>query len=224
MMIKRKNRIDNELVVATTPHSHISEEFRRLRTNLNLSSVPGEFRSLLVASSAEGEGRSMVAANLAVVYAQQGKKVLLVDGDLRNPTANESFGLKNKAGLSTILEGRMGMEAAIQKNAFENLDLLSSGPVPSNPSELLSSDTMAQLMDRMAKTYGIVIFDSPPLLKAVDAQIIANKCDGSILVIHSGATDRKQVLKAQEILASSGSQLIGVILNNFKPVPAKSFG
>ena len=213
---KKKNGIERELVAITMPNSLISEQFRRLRTNLNFSSTKENLQTLIVTSANAGEGKSMVAANLAVVYAQEGKKVLLVDSDLRNPTAHKTFRMQNDVGISTLLTEEMNVEKAVRKTAIENLDLLCSGPIPSNPSELLSSKAMEDLMGKLKKAYDFVIFDSPPILSVVDGQIIANKCDASIFVINSGKTDREQALEAKEAITSSGSKVLGVILNNYR--------
>lgn len=216
MVRKKKNETERELVAVSMPHSLVSEQFRRLRTNLNFSSSQENLKSLIVASANPGEGKSMVAANLAVVYAQEGKKVLLVDSDLRNPTVHKTFRMQNDVGISNLLTEGMNVEKAVRKTAIENLDLLCSGPIPSNPSELLSSIAMEDLMGKLTKAYDLVIFDSPPILSVVDGQIIANKCDASIFVINSGKTDRGQAFEAKEAITSSGSKVLGVILNNYR--------
>jgi capsular exopolysaccharide synthesis family protein len=210
----KKNETERELVAVTMPHSLISEQFRRLRTNLNFSSSKGNLQTLIVTSANAGEGKSMVAANLAIVYAQEGKKVLLVDSDLRNPTVHKTFRMQNDVGLSTLLTQQVIVEKAVRKTAIDNLDLLCSGPIPSNPSELLSSKAMEELMEKLKLAYDFVIFDSPAILSFVDGQIIANKCDASIFVINSGKTDREQAIEAKEAITSSGSKVLGVILNN----------
>lgn len=223
MVKKQKNEVERELVAITTPQSLVSEQFRRLRTNLNFSSSKENLQSLIITSANAGEGKSLVAANLAIVFAQEGKKVLLIDGDMRNPTSHKTFRMKNDIGISNLLAEETIAEAAIRKTVVENLDLLCSGPVPPNPSELLSSTAMDRLMEKLKKAYDLVIFDSPPILSVVDGQIIANKCDGSIFVIDSGKTGKEHALKVKEALTSSGSRLLGVILNNNKQKPAKSY-
>lgn len=223
MVKKQKINSEGELVAITSPQSLVSEQFRRLRTNLNFSSSQENLQSLIITSANAGEGKSIVAANLAIVYAQEGKKVLLIDGDMRNPTVHKTFRIKNDIGISNLLAEETIAEAAILKTTIKNLDLLCSGPVPPNPSELLSSEAMNQLMEKLKKAYDFVIFDSPPILSVVDGQIIANKCDGSIFIVDSGKTDKEHALKAKEALTSSGSKLLGVILNNYKQKPKKSY-
>ena len=223
MIRKKKNEVERELVLLTTPQSLVSEQFRRLRTNLNFSSAEEKIHSLIITSANAGEGKSMMAANLAVAYAQEGKTILLVDSDMRNPTAHKTFHMKNDIGISNLLAEETIPEVAIRKTAIKNLDLLCSGPVPLNPSELLSSKVLERLIDKLEKSYDLVIFDSPPILSVVDGQIIAHKCDGSLLVINSGKTDREQALRAKQALVSSGSKLVGVILNNFQQRPEKNY-
>lgn len=190
---------------------------------MNFSTAKDGLQTLIVTSAKAGEGKSMVAANLAVVYAQEGKKVLLVDSDMRNPTAHKTFRMQNYIGLSNLLAEETIAEAAIRRTDVDNLDLLCCGPIPRNPSELLSSKAMEELMERLKKAYDFIIFDSPPILSVVDGQILANKCDASIFVVNSGKTDKGQALKAKEALASSGSKLLGVILNNLEQTPEKSY-
>lgn len=223
MARKKNNKPERELVAITTPQSLVSEQFKRLRANLNFMLPKENLRSLIVTSANAGDGKSMVAANLAVVFAQEGKKVLLVDGDMRNPTTHKTFRLKNDIGMSNLLAEEIVAEAAIRKTAIDNLDLLCCGPVPPNPSELLGSKAMERLMEKLEKAYDFVIYDSPSLLSVVDGQIMASKCDGSIFVINSGKTDKGQAIKAKEALTLSGSRVLGVILNNFREAPAKSY-
>src|SRR5699024_5261211 len=147
----------------------------------------------LVTSSGPEEGKSMTTANLAVVYAQQGKKTLLIDADLRKPTVHYTFRLDNLQGLSSILVGETSWENAINTSDVKNLDVISCGPIPPNPSELLGSRRMRALLQEANKLYDIVIFDAPPVLAVTDAQILANVVDGSLLVIRSNQTEFEQV-------------------------------
>ncbi|MFD1862010.1 CpsD/CapB family tyrosine-protein kinase [Planococcus chinensis] len=213
---KSKSRIGKEhFTVSTGSQNPIAEQFRRLRTNINFSFSNQEVQSLVITSAAATEGKSWIAANLAIIYAQEGKKVLLVDSDMRNPTVHKNFNVSNDVGLSNVLAGEMKAEAAIKKTFVEHLDLMPCGPVPLNPAELLASEYTNKMFDSMKLSYDIIISDSPALLSVVDGQILANKCDGSILVINSGKTDRQEAIKAKDAIALSNGRLMGVILNNF---------
>lgn len=202
------------LITKLNPRSPISEQYRTIRTNLQFTSVDHDLDSLLVTSSGPGEGKSMTTANLAVVYAQQGKKVLLIDADLRKPTVHYTFRLDNLRGLSNILIGEMRLEDATVTSDIDNLDVITCGPIPPNPSELLGSRMMHTLLDHAKTLYDLVIFDTPPVLAVTDAQILANIVDGALLVVRSGETEYEEAIKAKEALAPARGKLLGVILND----------
>ncbi len=196
--------------------SPISEQYRTIRTNIQYSSIDQEVRSLMVTSTGPGEGKSTTVANLAVVFAQQGKRVLLVDADLRKPTVHYTFNQTNTFGLTSVLTKQLTLEKAISDAEEKNLFILTSGPIPPNPSELLSSRAMEQFFHDAQDLFDIILFDTPPVLAVTDAQILANKCEGTILVVSSGKTEKELVLKAKELLDSAQSKLLGVVLNNKK--------
>ncbi|MDR0138866.1 CpsD/CapB family tyrosine-protein kinase [Metabacillus idriensis] len=212
-LFKVNNR---SLITVNKPKSPISEQYRTVRTNIQFSSVDQEVRSLLVTSTGPGEGKSTTAANVAVVFAQQGKKVLLIDADLRKPTMHYTFKTENFRGLTNVLLRQMSLEQAVNLTEVENLDLLSSGPIPPNPAELLSSKSMKQLLENAYGIYDLIIFDSPPVMAVTDAQILANETEGSLLVVSSGKTEREMALKAKEALEAAKSKLLGVVLNGKK--------
>lgn len=205
-----------KLIAKYDPKSPISEQYRNIRTNILYSSIDEEVRSILVTSSGPGEGKSTTAANLAIVFAQQGKTVLLVDADLRKPTVHYTFNLNNTAGLTSILTNQMELMEAIHQYDEKNLYILPSGPVPPNPSELLGSRAMNHFLDKALEEFDIVLFDTPPVLAVTDAQVLANLCHGSILVVSSGKTDKEAVAKTKEQLSSSAGKILGVVLNNKK--------
>jgi capsular exopolysaccharide synthesis family protein len=167
----------------------------------------------MVTSSGPAEGKSTTASNIAVVFAQQGKKVLFIDADLRKPTAHYTFQHENFKGLTTVLTKQSDLIQSINPTRVANLDILTSGPIPPNPAELLSSRAMEELLASAYLQYDIVIFDTPPVLAVTDAQILANQCDGTILVVASGATDKESAIKAKELLDSAKAKLLGVVLN-----------
>ncbi|MFB4167248.1 CpsD/CapB family tyrosine-protein kinase [Virgibacillus sp. JSM 102003] len=217
-MARRKNQSRNNkmrhLITNLNPRSPISEQYRTIRTNLQFSSVDEDLQTMLVTSPGPGEGKSMTTANLAVVYAQQGKKVLLVDADLRKPTIHYTFRLDNLKGLSNVLVGETPLADVINPSEIENLDLVSCGPIPPNPSELLASNRMQQLLNDASGMYDIILFDTPPVMAVADAQILANLCDGSILVVRSKQTENEAAAKSIEQLQSAKSKVLGTILND----------
>ena len=219
MAFKRNKKIRQidparKLIASLDPKSPISEQYRTIRTNIQYSSIDQELRVLMVTSSGPGEGKSTSAANLAVVFAQLGKKVLLVDADLRKPTAHRTFGVNNLFGFTSVITKQATLGKTVLETEEKDLYLLTSGPVPPNPAELLSSKLMEQFIEEAKEVFDYVIFDTPPLLAVADPQIIANKVDGAIFVISSGRTEIDQAKKAKELLENAQSKLLGVVLNN----------
>lgn len=202
------------LITNLNPKSPISEQYRTIRTNIQFSSVDEELRSILFTSSGPGEGKSMTTANIAVTYAQQGKKVLLIDADLRKPTVHYTFRLDNLKGLSNVLVGDVLLEEAIHTTSIDHLDVISSGPVPPNPSELLGSRKMRAILERAKQQYDLVIFDTPPVLAVTDAQIMADFVDGAMLVVRSKVTELDAATRAVEALKPAKARLLGTVLND----------
>jgi capsular exopolysaccharide synthesis family protein len=205
------------LVTAHHPRSPISESYRVLRTSLQFSSLGTPLRSIVVTSPSPVEGKSTTAANLAVVMAQEGRAVVLVDADLRRPVLHRIFELGNKSGLSNLLlqEGPE-LDGFLQHTGVDNLRVLSTGPLPPNPSELLASDNMDTLIDFLKAESNVVIFDSPPALTVTDALVLAAKTDGVLLVVDSGRTRRAAATEATERFRQMGATLLGAVLNRFR--------
>lgn len=214
---KKRSRMNTKmrhLITKLSPRSPVSEQYRTVRTNLQFAMVDKELEALVVTSSGPEEGKSMTTANLAVVYAQQGKKVLLIDADLRKPTVHYTFRLDNLQGLSSVLVGEESFEDAINTTDVENLDVISCGPIPPNPSELLGSRRMQAVLQKAKEFYDVVIFDTPPVLAVTDAQILTNIADGALLVIRSNQTEFEAVERAKDALNTSHGKLLGTVLND----------
>lgn len=192
-----------------------TEAYRTLRTNIQFSSVDKPLRTLLVTSSSPGEGKSTTTANLAVVLAQTGKRVVVVDTDLRRPVQHKVFGVPNNTGLTTaLLNGdNIRLDGHLQPTEIENLQVLTSGPIPPNPSELLGSHRMAKLIETLAQEADIVLFDSPPVLAVTDAAVLGRQVDGVLLVADAGATREHALATATEELRKTGANVLGVALN-----------
>ncbi|WP_164667652.1 CpsD/CapB family tyrosine-protein kinase [Virgibacillus doumboii] len=211
---KAGNKKIRNLITNIDPRSPISEQYRTVRTNLQFASVDDELKSIMVTSSGPSEGKSMSTANLAVVYAQQGKKVLLIDADLRKPTVHYTFRLDNLRGLTNVLVGEISTGDAISVTEIDKLDVVSCGPIPPNPSELLASKKMKQFLNDVSQLYDKVLFDTPPVLAVADAQVLANICDGLILVVRSKRTEMEAAKKAKESLDPAGAKILGILLND----------
>src|SRR5690625_2650929 len=215
--MRKKNQSKNtvrQLIAKLNPRSPVSEQYRTIRTNLQFASIDKELETMLVTSSGPGEGKSMTTANLAVVYAQQGKKVLLIDADLRKPTVHYTFRMDNLRGLSNILVNNMKLEDATYSSSVDNLDVITSGPIPPNPSELLGSKRMRSFINEANQLYDMILFDTPPVLAVADAQILANLVDGVVLVVRSKQTEYEAAIKAKEALEPAQAKLLGTVLND----------
>lgn len=215
---KKKALLDSKrkLITKYDPKSPISEQYRTIRTNILFSSIDEEIRTIMVTSSGPGEGKSTTTANMAVVFAQQGKTVLLVDADLRKPTVHYTFNTLNTSGLTSVLTNQISLMEAVQPNDEKNLFILPSGPIPPNPSELLSSRAMQHFIEQALEEFDMILFDTPPVLAVTDAQILANICQGSVLVVSSGTTEKDSLIKTKELLSSSNGRILGIVLNNKK--------
>ncbi|MFE7821614.1 CpsD/CapB family tyrosine-protein kinase [Priestia megaterium] len=208
--------LKRRLLAHNSPKDPVAEQYRTIRTNIQFSNVDQDIKTIVLTSSGAEEGKSTTSSNLATVYAQQGLKVLLIDADLRKPTGHYTFRLENHIGLTNVLTRQSTLAQAVQESEIPHLSVLTSGPIPPNPSELLASAQMAELLKEMKKQFDMIIFDTPPILAVADAQILANQVDGTILVVSSGKTEKDAALKSKELLSNAQGKLLGVVLNNRK--------
>lgn len=202
------------LVALTAPRSPEAEAYRVLRTNLRFSSLDKPLGTLVVTSAGPGEGKSTTAANLAIVFAQAGSRVLLVDADLRRPSIHKLLQVPNNIGLTTALV-QLGNrpEEFVQATALQNLSVLTSGPIPPNPAELLGSARMRDLLAQLHERYDLIVIDSPPVLAVADATILSNQVDGTLLVASAGETRFEMLVRALERMDGVGIRPLGVVLN-----------
>ena len=217
MKMNRRHRDEGTmpryLVVDEQPHATVSEQFRTIRTNIMYSSVNSDIRSVLFTSDMASAGKSTVAANMAVAYAQAGKKTLLLDADLRRPTSHETFRVDNRTGLSTLIVNDIPLETVIKSTGFERLELITSGPIPPNPAELLSAPKMDSIMLRLMTHYDMVIIDSPPVLSVTDGQLLSKNVNGVIMVTNVENNNRERLNEAKDLLLKAGANILGIVLN-----------
>jgi non-specific protein-tyrosine kinase len=218
---------DPALVASSDPRSAAAEAYRALRTNIQFASPDKPLKTLLATSTSPEDGKSTTLANLAITLAETGARTLLVDCDLRRPAQHALFGLPNEVGLTSLMLGTPGTLApdrlGVQATPVSNLGVLTSGPVPPNPAELLASRRMAEILSTLAGLADYVLFDTPPVIAVTDAAILAPHVDGVLLIVRAGKTKRDLAVKAKQILAQVNAPLLGVVLND-ATLDAKAYG
>lgn len=201
------------LIANTDAKSPVSEAYRTIRTNIKFSNIAGqELKTIMLTSATPNEGKSTTISNLAVVMAQAGHSVVLCDCDFRNPTQHKIFGLHNK-GLSNCVATGSNVMDIIQQTSVPNLYVLTSGPVAPNPSELLASQNMVDILEELKQHFDYVLIDTPPIMPVTDAAVVSAKVDGTILVIASGTVSPSVAVEAKTRLEQAGAHLLGVVLN-----------
>ncbi|GLY69250.1 polysaccharide biosynthesis tyrosine autokinase [Amycolatopsis taiwanensis] len=201
------------LTVQEHSRSPRAEEFRKIRTNLQFIDVDRSRKAIVVTSAVPEEGKTTTLCNLAIVLARAGQRVVVVETDLRRPRAADCLGLEGAIGLTSVLSGRVTLDDALQSWGAALLDVLASGPIPPNPSELLASGQMANVLTELGRRYDMVLLDAPPLLPVTDAAIIGAACDGALLVVRHGRTTRNQLKAATSALDAVSARLLGTVLS-----------
>jgi capsular exopolysaccharide synthesis family protein len=202
------------IIAFENSQSMISESYKTLRTNIQWSSIDKVVKTILITSPEQNAGKSTTVVNLAVSFAQMGKKVVIVDSDMRKPTQHDYFLKANRIGLSHLLAGHYTLNQCLIDTHVENLVVLPAGAVPPNPAELLSSNRLPQLLGELQEQFDIIVVDSPPTLAVTDARILASKCDGVVFVLKHGKTKREMAQRALADLEHVNANILGVVLND----------
>lgn len=210
-------------IVEKNPKSPVAESYRTLRTNIQFSTFDKEIQTIVVTSAAPGEGKSTTIGNLAIVMAQSGKKVLLIDCDLRKPSIHKKFRITNQAGLTNILLYDVDPFDIFHKHS-DNLYILTTGQLPPNPAEVIASKKLKGFIEKIKDEFDYILIDSPPLIAVTDAQILSRLCDGTILVVSSGEAERETVKRAKDLLNKVNANIIGVVLNKLELKTRKGYG
>jgi len=210
-----KSRSPEEVYVARQPRSPVSEAFRSLRTNLEFSAVDKPLRIILVTGAEAGDGKTTVATNLAAIFAQEGKRVMLMDCDLRRPRIHKFLGIPNRVGMADLFRDNLALDVVTQQwanSSTTSISVITSGRLPPNPTELLGSKKMDRILAEIAKRVDVVVIDSPPSMVA-DSQVLAAKVDGVLLVIQPGKTHIDAARATREQLERAGAHVVGAVFN-----------
>ncbi|MFD1040599.1 CpsD/CapB family tyrosine-protein kinase [Virgibacillus byunsanensis] len=207
--LKKRN-----LITYSNSDSIISDQFRTIRANIKFLTGDNDNRIFLITSPGAGEGKSTTIANLAVSMAQQKEKVLLIDANLREPFIHSIFKIPNDVGVTNILEEKVSLEEAIYHTGIGKLDILTSGSTIYNPAEVLGNEVMTQVLKAVSMTYDTVLIDAPTILESTETRILANQCDGVVLVLKRGKTSLEKADEARRVLELSQANLVGAIINH----------
>ena len=209
----------SNLITHFAPKSPVSEAYRTFRTNIQFTNLDSPPQTILVTSPGPGEGKSTTVANLAITFAQMGTKTMLMDTDFRRPILHSIFGLEKEIGITNHLVGKAPLEMVIKKTTVPNLDIITCGVIPPNPSELLASEKMKGFLEQLKAKYQMILFDSPPVIAVTDAAVLSLLLDGVVLVASAGQTSQQGLTRAKTLLENVKAKILGVVLNK---VEAKS--
>lgn len=204
------------------PKSITAESYRSLRTNIQYSSIDKQVKTLVVTSSNAGEGKSTVAGNLAYTFFQNGKRVLIIDCDLRKPSLHRKFNVSNEEGLTDVLVGTSKLNN-VMKKIDDNLYLLTTGTLPPNPAEIIGSNTMENFLEQCKINFDYIILDTPPILPVTDSKLLAIKADATVVVVRSEVSKSKHVSQAFKELEKVNANIIGTILNDVEMYSEKLY-
>ncbi len=202
------------IVTFKSPKDPISEAFRNMRTNITFSDIDNEIKVLTITSAGKGEGKSTIMANYAVALAQSNKRILIVDCDLRQPRIHRLFERNNRVGLANVLVREVDIANAIQRTEVEGLHMMASGPIPPNPSEMLASRRMEELISLLRESYDYVLIDTPPVGVVTDAAVLSKVTDGFVIVAALDVVNKEGIKVAISNIETVGGHIIGVIANN----------
>jgi len=213
-LVVRHETSDNNPITIAQPRSPVSESFRSLRTNLQFASVDKPLKVILVTSPSPSEGKTTISANLGIVMAQSGKRVVMVDADMRRPRLHKMLGLPNRKGLSSLfVQPKVNLDGTLQKTATDGLLALPAGDVPPNPAELLGSEKLFDILNQIGNESDLTIIDSPPVMAVTDSAVLAHRVDGVLLVLKPGTTKLAAARQAVDQLRRVGANPLGVVLN-----------
>lgn len=203
----------SRLISALSAHSGALESYRVLRTNLRFVSVDQPVRTITVTSALPGDGKTLTTANLGIALAMDGARVALVDSDLRHPMLHRLFGIQRSSGLTSVLTREAALDDALVETGIDGLCVLPSGPMPPNPTELVSTHALKTLHEDLLSRVDMVLMDTPPVLAAADAALTAARCDGVLLIVRAGVTDRRLAVRAREALEQVHARILGTVLS-----------
>ena len=208
-------KFNQVLIVKNKPKSHISEAYRTLRTNIKFSSLDKPLNTIMVTSAVPQEGKTTNTVNSALTIAESGKKVIIVDADLRVPLIHKVFNSDSKPGITNVLVDNKKLSEVIKKadEINSNLYYITSGPIPPNPSELLGSEKMKTVIEELKKQADTLIFDSAPVIGFADSLVLANQVDGVVLILNAGIVTRDAAKQAKILLEKARAKILGVVLN-----------
>ena len=212
------------LIVQESPTSSAAEQFRAVRTNIKFSIIGNKDRTISITSADPSEGKSVFSSNLAATFAQQGEKTILIDADLRRPTVHKTFMISNQNGLSNLLTGSINLDEVIKKTDIDNLDVITSGPIPPNLAELIGSANFKKMLNELNEKYDWILIDTPPVNAATDASLIASDCYGTVLVVPQSIANKIDVNNAVEQLNRVHAKILGAVMNRVNIKESAGYG